>query len=142
MTTKTILGLSIVALIVTLAACKKEAGPTGPAGTNGKDGNANVVLYKFAGNDFSTISDVTRRITMSQDSFDRYAWFGYLKYDNKLTYSLPGYGYGGLTSYRFYTNNESATSHTFEIGKVSGTGESYDSIKIIGVNISKVFGKR
>ncbi len=132
--TAIVLGMSLF-----LTACKKEAGPTGPAG---KDGNANVVLYKFPGNNFATTTSIENYVTMPQDSFDGYAWFAYLKYNSSNTYAMPGYGYGGSTDYRFYTFNNSATDHGFVVAKVTGPGEAYIESRIVGIQIGKVIGKK
>lgn len=139
---KTVIAAFVMLLMsVVLFSCKKETGPTGATGAAGKDGNANVVMYKFGSFDFST-NDFAQSITMSQDSFDNMVWLAYIKYNSTNTYSVPGFGYGGTTNYRFYTYNATATLHEFDIAKVSGTGEAYDDVKIVGIGISKIIGKK
>lgn len=138
--TKT-LSLFGLGLLITFSACKKEAGPVGPQGPSGKDGNANVVLYKFAGNDFS-IGIADREITMSLDSFNGYTWLAYFKHNNQLTYAIPGFGVDGISDYRFFYNSLSSPSHVFSFRNVSGPGEAYDSIKVVGIQIGKVIGKK
>lgn len=139
---KTVIAAFVLLLMsVVLFSCKKETGPTGATGAAGKDGNANVVMYKFGSHDFSS-GDFFQSITMSQDSFDNMVWLAYLKYDATLTYAVPGYGVGGTTNYRFYTYNASTTNHNFEIAKVSGSGETYVDVKIVGIGISNVIGKK
>ena len=140
------IGFMAVAIVLSMSlffsSCKKEVGPTGPAGANGKDGNANVLLYNFPSHDYSTTSLSSNVITMPQDSFDSYVWLAYLKYDNTLTYAIPGYGVNGTTNYRFYTYNASATTHEMTISKVSGAGESYQQVKFVGIQIGTVIGKK
>lgn len=131
----TVMGLG---LLISISACKKEAGPTGPAG---KDGNANVVLYKFAGNDFSVNSDIAKNVSMSADSFDQYVWLTYLKRDAINTYSIPGYGFTGNSEYRIFFNYDASPVEIY-ISRASGPGEAYDSIKIVGIQIGKVIGKK
>ncbi len=136
------LGVALLGTLFLISSCKKEAGPAGPAGTNGKDGNANVILYKFAGNDFSVNSDVIRNITMTEDSFNKYTWLAYLLYNGSLTYQVPGFCANGSSEYRFYTETKPGVSQAINIKKVSGSGEIYDSVKIVGINISKIYGKK
>ena len=122
---------------VALFSCKK--GDTGPAGTDGKDGqngNANVVQYNFGQQNFITNSFVTLSVSTTRDTMENSQWFAYLRYAPiDRWYAIPGAGLGGGTAYRL--------SFAFEAGKVNlyidktGAGEIYDKARVVRVYINK-----
>lgn len=145
-------------IAIGFTSCQKE-GPQGPAGTNGTngtngndgpvgpigpvgprglegprgiDGNANVARYTYGSHNFATTTTRTLSAPISKDSSDRSAWFVYLVNPSNFVYQLPGFGTGGDSDYRTYSL-AGTSSTTFTISKVSGSGESYSSIRIIRI---------
>ena len=122
-----------------------ERGPQGPQGTQGPKGdqgdpgNANVKMYTFDGHNFSTsVPEVIRVIPSSLTQFNSTVYFAYMRSGN-FWYSLPGYGAGGSSNYRVYSDYQ--TSSTIAVGgnariiinRTSGLGENYTSIRVVAI---------
>jgi hypothetical protein len=122
-------------------------GPQGPQGPQGVTGNANVTMYIFAGHDFAVQSLAIRRLELADESeLDGSAWLYYLRYPQPggtqfpyLFYHVPGRGFGGSSEYRAnHVWRAVALDAQFEIRRASGTGETYDQIRIVRIAASEV----
>ncbi len=121
-------------------------GDAGPQGTPGADGNANVTLYIFDGNNFNTTTNAIRRIMLDNEAelIDS-AWLVYLRYPQPantefpfIYYHVPGFGFAGSSEYRVnHTWREISLDAQFEIRRASGSGENYDQIRIIRIESSE-----
>ena len=121
-------------------------GDTGPQGIPGADGNANVTLYIFDGNNFTTTTNAIRHINLENETelIDN-AWLVYLRYPQPannefpfLYYHVPGLGFGGNSEYRVnHTWRAISLGAQFEIRRASGAGENYDQIRIIRIESSE-----
>ena len=101
MKTKNLILLFAV-ITVSISSCKKDAGPTGPAG---KDGNANVKSFTF--NNPITVStgwaDTLNGITYQSLSSSLVLAFIQDANCGRNWYSAPGWGCGAAYAMRFYT---------------------------------------
>jgi hypothetical protein len=99
----------VAALALSFTACKK--GDTGPAGTSGKDGNANVTVYNF-GSQAASGGSLNYTLTVTQGKIDSSL---ILVYSNPSTeaatawYPVPGLGSGGSYEARFFIYQTATT---------------------------------
>lgn len=129
-----ITGLTIAFIF---SSCKKEAGPSGPAGADGKNGNANIYSIIF-----------TDPITSGYLFYDTLPGINYSMIDTSLVlayikdygcgsnwYTAPGIGCNGSYSSRVFTGALSGnlTSIILELRKVDGSSD-----PSIAENISKL----
>jgi len=117
------------AILLGLLACEGQAGPEDPQGPRGEqgpigpqgdtgqqgtqgvpvaDGNANVTLYIFNGNNFSNTNIATRRILLdNEQQLIESGWLFYLRFSQPannefpfIHYYVPGRGFAGNSEYR------------------------------------------
>lgn len=121
-------------------------GDTGAQGTPGADGNANVTLYIFDGNNFSTTTNAIRRINLENETeLIESAWLVYLRYPQPASnefpfiyYHVPGLGFAGNSEYRVnHSWRAISLDAQFEVRRASGPGENYDQIRIIRIESSE-----
>lgn len=139
--------LTLALGIVMLSACKKETGPTGPAG---KDGNANVKVYLFPGANLTTSNaSIINHIPLRFSAVDSSLLLAYHK-SCGYWYATPGLGCGPSYMTRVRYNNiglADSTEVTTSIYNVdgatySGSGEVIEKVKYIVAPATAVFGKK
>jgi hypothetical protein len=109
--------LKLLAMILCLAivavSCKKEEGPQGPAGpsgTNGTNGNANVTVYGFGAQTFtSTAPTVAIILPISGTRVDSCLILPYYHYTS-WWYQFGEIGYGSAYQSRYYIYPSDSTS--------------------------------
>jgi hypothetical protein len=128
----------LLGFFMALTSCKK--GDTGPAGSAGIAGNANVTQYTFGTTDLSAQITKQLNISTTEDSMNRSAWFVYLIHSNALVYPLPGFGINGSSEYRAYWGFGQPTANkvNLSISRISGAGEQYVAIKVIRIYANTV----
>jgi hypothetical protein len=139
--------LAMVLLIgIVVVSCKKETGPAGPAGTNGKDGNANVTMYVYGAQTFTSANGYIASFTpagLSTSMIETSMMISYYK----PTGPYPWYTVGGIGSnYEYQTrmltytgptridirlNNPDGTAYT-------GIDQAWDSVRIFVVPASVI----
>jgi len=90
---------------------KGDPGPTGPAGPQGVEGNANVTLYNYGMQTFTT--NVYYYMTnMTKTRIDSCLVLAYYNTSGASWYPVPGIGYGGyyITRNYWYQYSTSPTS--------------------------------
>jgi hypothetical protein len=131
-----------VLLSVGLAAAVLLLGCEGPTGPAGKDGNANVTLYVFGSQDFSSDADVNHTVpNVTEAEWKESAWLFYLVNAQETPFPVPGPGSGSGDEYNAWTWLSTATSPPevmahFELE--SGTGESYTELRVVQIEASTV----
>jgi hypothetical protein len=145
--------MAIVLLIGIIAvSCKKETGPAGPAGTNGNDGNANVTMYVYGTQSFTSVNGYIASFTPTGLTASMIETSMMLSY-YKPGANYPWYTVGGLganlayqTRMLMYTdpisidirlNNPDGTAYT-------GIDQTWDSVRIFVVpaSVIKIAGKQ
>lgn len=120
-------------------------GEQGPQGPQGIEGNANVTLYKFAGVDFTAVSQAELFFPgVDEEAFYESGWYAYLVFEVDtgteivdLLYQIPGYGRQNLSFYQavwYYYELQS----TLVVQRVVGAGEIYKGIHVIQVHANNV----
>lgn len=110
-------------------------GAQGPIGEQGAPGNANVMVYTFEGNDFTSLDLKHVEISMARDDFDKKLFYTYMRRGN-VWYILPNYGNGAVTYYRTYHQYvASRNAVQISISRVieTGPGEEYNEIKVVAI---------
>lgn len=117
------------------------AGPQGPKGAQGDrgvpglegakgiPGDANVRTFHLGPFNFATSSFFSAQIPglSTEEAIDG-SWTVKLDYEDVNYYAVPGFGLDAASNYRVYMRAESGSTPELEVGKVSGTGESYADI--------------
>lgn len=108
-----LLSFAIMSVVLSLGimGCKKEAGPTGPAGANGQDGNADVKTLIFNNPDWSSGTsrmDLNTSFTDEQITNDVILTYIQLSTSSNYMMSVPG-------------NNGSFYFHTYFFNSTTGT---------------------
>jgi len=148
--------LKLVAMVLFIGiiavSCKKEegpAGPQGPAGTNGTDGNANVTLYRFGTQSFTSTNyyrvdiapiGLTQTLFNSSVLMSYYfdpaggSWYpvGQIGANSNYTTRQFFYSYADSVSWALNIKNTDGTTYT-------GVDVTWDSLKlyVIPANIFK-----
>jgi len=120
----------LLAVILMLSAlmfsCAGEDGATGPAGTAGTDGNANVIALEF-GTQTTTSGTIIYEFTASQGFVDSCLVLGYFKSSAVLTtwYPIPGVGPDANFQTRSYCQRYDATTQRYYVKLVTMAGDPY-----------------
>ena len=126
----------VAVILVSFAGCDSTS-VQGPAGPPGENGNVNVKIYKFAGNDFRTNQIKSVSIQgVTRDTMDNSVWFVYLsRYasNSEMHHLVPGSIPGGSTYNSWNLYIHSSLQASFVINRESGIGELIDSIKIVRI---------
>jgi hypothetical protein len=103
----------ILCIVIVAVSCKKEEGPQGPAGpsgTNGTNGNANVTVYGFGAQTFtSTDPSVNLVLPISGGMVDSSLILPYYHYDS-WWYQFGEIGYASSYQTRYYIYPTDSTS--------------------------------
>lgn len=97
-------------------------------------GNANVTLYRFDGNDFSTNGSITREIDdITETEMVESGWQVYLVFNNGGVFHIPGFGAFGFSEYGVaHSFDASSSIVSFSIAVLdSDPGEAYEEIRIV-----------
>ena len=137
-------------LLLLVSACSKKGDP-GPKGDNGKDGNADAMVFNFGAQTFTSALNLT--INVSQGKMDSSMILVYYNPETELAtawYPVPGMGSGALYDTRFLTY-QSATSpsqYTVAIrlmtpaGLVYPTQVKFRKVRVFVVPANKVVNAR
>lgn len=130
------------------------AGPEGPQGPAGEDGNANVTVHIFDGQDFtiSSFVDLCLGTGISQQEMAESSWDAYLADDDPtfglIYFHVPGFASFGNSEYDVATAYDTpeticgSAQPLVEISLVSGPGEIYEEIRIIQTVANNVSDNR
>jgi hypothetical protein len=139
--------MTIIAVTVLMASCKKEAGP---AGTNGKDGNANVKVYLFGPKVMSsTSSGYFQYLPLRHSQVDSVVVLAYHKAQD-YWFSTPGLGLLNAYNSRLRLDvfgTLDSTEASITISNVDGTSYTgpdvlFQNVKFVVIPASTVVGKK
>ena len=140
-------------LSVSVIACKKgDTGPAGPAGAQGANGNANITMYQFGNQTFTSQLNLTLQ-NISKERIDSSLILAYYNPSTEAAtawYPIPGSGSGGLYETRYFVSQLtiSPSSYTFGIrllkpdGALYTTQVTYTKIKVIIAPASTIINGR
>jgi len=117
---------AILLLSAFLFSCSGEDGATGPAGKNGKDGNANVIVYTF-GSSTTTSGSFAYQFSASAGLVDSSLVLGYFRpsggYETHW-YPVPGLGVGGfyMTRCYWYRTTTDPSEYTYYVNLLTPSG--------------------
>lgn len=146
---RTIFMFFVTSLVFT--SCSPEDGKDGEQGPMG---NANVTLYKFEGTyNFANTSFFWFYCESTIGDAENSLWQAFIvpSANERLSYSIPGYGADGGSFYRMHMQNEDSNNPGFaaiSIRKQSGAGEVYNKVRIFRIlanntgATNKTIGKR
>lgn len=124
--------------VLALTACSPEDGKDGLDGAQGPQGpmgNANVTLYEFEGTyNFANTSQFQFTCDSTVEEAENSLWQGFivLASDERLSFSVPGYGTGSSTFYRLYVDIYFGRADIW-IGRSTGPGETYNKVRIFRI---------
>jgi hypothetical protein len=88
-------------------------------------------VYAFGARNLTSTTEVGLTVPVTADVLARSIWI--VQADTaSFTYSLPGAGPGGTTTYRVYWSHSGSTA-TFYLNRASGTGDSFTNVRVIRV---------
>lgn len=146
-------------LSVSVIACKKgdtgsagPAGPAGPTGTQGANGNANITMYQFGSQTFTSLLNLTLQ-NISKERIDSSLILAYYNPSTEAAtswYPIPGSGSGALYETRYFVSQLTASpsSYTFGIRLLKADGTLYTTqvtftkIKVIVAPASTIINGR
>ena len=108
----------------TLAFNQAAAGSPRPLATGTR-------VYSFGAKNLTSTTEVSMVVPVTADVLARSIWV--VQADTaSFTYSLPGAGPGGASTYRVYWSH-SGSNATFYLNRASGTGDSFTNVRVMRV---------
>jgi hypothetical protein len=118
----------LLAVLLVLSAlmfsCSGEDGATGPAGADGTDGNANVIVFHFGSR--TSTGTVYYPYNITQEVMEQSLVLGYYNPaaigDTTTYYPVPGLGPWANYMTRCYTYKSGATQYTYQLSLMTPNG--------------------